>query len=49
MSDATYKILTEGFPVLTIGTTDEGKHFHPFGYAIVSTETSEDLLFFSKH
>jgi hypothetical protein len=46
MSDATYKILVEGWPILTVGTTDKCKCFHPFGYAIVSTETWEDFKFY---
>ena len=45
MSDATYKILTEGFPILTVGTTDKSKVFHPFGFAIVNTETEHDFSF----
>ncbi|CAF4641731.1 unnamed protein product [Rotaria sp. Silwood2] len=33
-SDATYKLVWQGFPVLIIGTTDLNKAFHPFGLAI---------------
>jgi len=46
MSDATYKILVEGWPILTVGTTDKCKCFHPFGYAITSSETWEDFHFY---
>ena len=43
MSDATYKIVYEGYPVLTIGTTDKSKQFHPFGLAITYEEQTEDF------
>ena len=43
--DATYKLIYQGFPVLLTGTTDIMKHFHPFGLAITSHETSEDFAF----
>ncbi|CAF5148201.1 unnamed protein product, partial [Rotaria magnacalcarata] len=33
-SDATYKLVWQGFPVLIVGTTDLNKAFHPFGLAI---------------
>ena len=29
LSDATYKIIVEGYPILTIGTTDQCRSFHP--------------------
>ncbi len=45
LADATYKILVEGFPVLTVGTTDQNRAFHPFGLGIVSHETWEDFKF----
>ena len=45
MADATYKLIVEGFPVLTIGTTDKTRQFHPFGYAMVFRERSEDFHF----
>ena len=46
LSDATYKIIVEGYPVLTVGTTDYCRTFHPFGYAIVCSETHEDFSFY---
>ena len=48
MSDATYKIVYEGYPVLTIGTTDKSKIFHPFGLAITYEEQTEDFEFVFK-
>ncbi len=43
ISDATYKILIEGFIILTIGTSDKNGRFHPFGYAISKTERDDAL------
>ena len=45
LSDATYKIIVEGYPILTIGTTDQCRSFHPFGFAIVFREREEDFEF----
>ena len=45
MADATYKIIIEGFPLLTVGTTDECRVFHPFGFAIVLRERASDFEF----
>ena len=45
LSDATYKILIEGFPILTVCTTDKCKVFHPFGFAVVSSETDFSFYF----
>ncbi|CAF3358563.1 unnamed protein product, partial [Rotaria socialis] len=35
-SDATYKLVWQGFLVLIVGTTDLNRAFHPFGLAICS-------------
>jgi len=35
----------EGWPVLTIGTTDQCRSFHPYGYAIVSGGKDSDFAF----
>jgi hypothetical protein len=43
LADATYKLVVEGFPILTIGTTDKSRQFHPFGYAMVYRERQEDF------
>ena len=48
MADATYKLVHEGYPVLTIGTTDKSKQFHPFGLAITYDEQTEDFEFIFK-
>ena len=45
LADATYKLVVEGFPLLTIGTTDKSRQFHPFGYAMVFRERQEDFKF----
>lgn len=43
--DATYKLLWQGFPVILAGTTDQGRHFHPFGLTICKTEQQDDYGF----
>ena len=43
--DSTYKLNWQGFPVIMIGTTDKAKHYHPFGLALSTDETSEDYAF----
>ena len=42
LADATYKLVVEGFPILTIGTTDKSRQF---GYAMVYRERQEDFEF----
>ncbi|CAM4952599.1 unnamed protein product [Rotaria socialis] len=44
-ADATYKLIWQGFPVLIVGTTDLDRHFHLFGMAICSNETTQDFRF----
>jgi hypothetical protein len=44
-ADATYKLLWQGFPVLIVGTTDLDRHFHSFGMAVCSNETTQDFRF----
>jgi hypothetical protein len=44
-ADATYKLIWQGFPVLIVGTTDLDRHFHPFGLAICSNETTTAFTF----
>ncbi|CAF0708145.1 unnamed protein product, partial [Brachionus calyciflorus] len=46
LSDATYKLTYENFPIITGGTTDRNKHLHPIGIAITRHETEEDFGFF---
>ncbi|RNA08081.1 hypothetical protein BpHYR1_026778 [Brachionus plicatilis] len=48
MADATYKLVYEGFPSLTIGTTDHNKNFHHFGIAVTTNERTEDFEFLFK-
>ena len=45
LADATYKLITQGFPVLTCGTTDKAKQFHPYGIAVTTNERQEDFAF----
>ena len=46
LADATYKLTSENFPVLTGGTTDKSKSFHPFGIAVTTNEKDIDFAFF---
>lgn len=43
-ADATYKLTSQGFPVLVVGTTDKAKRFHPFCMAISSSERKKDFV-----
>lgn len=45
LADATYKLVYEGYPSLTIGTTDNNKKFHHFGIGITTYEKQEDFAF----
>ena len=45
LADATYKIIIEGFPVLTVGTTDKDRHFIPFGCVVSTGEAENDFKF----
>lgn len=44
-TDATYKLVWQGFPILLIGTTDSDRKFHPFGVSVCTNEQSEDFEF----
>ena len=44
--DATYKLIWQGYPVLTIGITDSNRKFHVLGYGVTSTdENTTDFVF----
>jgi hypothetical protein len=45
LADATYKLTIEGYPILTCGTTDKEKIFHPFGIALCFSEKEDDFAF----
>lgn len=44
-SDATYKLIWQGYPVLQIGTSDLHRKYHPFGIAVCTQETTADFKF----
>ena len=46
--DATYKLNSQGYPVLVVGTTDRAKHFHPFAVALARNETGRSFAFLFK-
>ncbi len=48
LADATYKLLLEGLPVLTIGVTDRLKRIHLLGLVISTNETYLDFAFMFK-
>ena len=45
LADATYKLIQEDYPVLTIGTTDRDKRFHPLGLSVSMNEQQIDFRF----
>ena len=44
-TDATYKLIWQGYPVLIVGTTDKDKKFHPYGLAVCINEETDDFAF----
>lgn len=47
-TDATYKIVWQGFPILLVGTTDKHRSFHPYGVAVCTSEQQKDFEFIFK-
>lgn len=44
-SDATYKLMWQGFPVLIIGFSDRNRKFHPTGISVSTNERTADFKF----
>jgi hypothetical protein len=44
-SDATYKIVYQGYPLLMVGTTDYNKTFHHIGIALCTNENTDTFKF----
>ena len=44
-TDATYKLIWQGYPFLLVGTSDANYVFHPFAVAITKGEAEEDFEF----
>nr|XP_049693186.1 uncharacterized protein LOC110379661 [Helicoverpa armigera] len=40
-TDATYKLIWQGFPVLIVGTTDKNREFHPICLGVATNEHQE--------
>ncbi|GBO13675.1 hypothetical protein AVEN_119247-1 [Araneus ventricosus] len=38
-TDATYKLIWQGYPVLIVGSSDMNRTFHPFAIAVCNNET----------
>lgn len=47
-TDATYKLIWQGFPVLLVGTTDADRRFHLIGISVSTNEKTEDFEFLFK-
>jgi hypothetical protein len=45
VSDGTYKLIHEKYPVLVMGTTDRSKQFHTFAVAVSSNERTQEFDF----
>ena len=43
--DATYKLIWNGYPGFVVGITDSERAFHPLGFGICSSESTEDFRF----
>lgn len=44
-TDATYKLIWQGYPLLLVGTTDSNRRFHPIGTCVSTNERSADFEF----
>ncbi|GBN65539.1 hypothetical protein AVEN_65045-1 [Araneus ventricosus] len=44
-TDATYKLIWQGYPVLIVGSSDMNRTFHPFAIAVCNNETESDFAF----
>ena len=44
-TDTTHKVIWQGFPVYSTGTTDMERHFHPTCLSICTNEIDEDFAF----
>lgn len=44
-TDATYKLIWQGFPVFLVGTSDMHRHFHMFGIGVCTNEANADFEF----
>ncbi|GBN07365.1 hypothetical protein AVEN_182099-1 [Araneus ventricosus] len=47
-TDATYKLIWQGYPVLIVGSSDMNRTFHPFAIAVCNNETESDFAFIFK-
>ena len=47
-TDATYKLIWQGYPLILVGTTDMDKKFHPYGMLLTKHEASQDFAFMFK-
>jgi hypothetical protein len=44
-TDATYKVIWQGYPVMLVGTSDKSRTFHPFAVAVCNNESASDFAF----
>lgn len=47
-TDATYKLVWQGYPVLLAGLSDSNRKFHPFGVCVATRECADDFEFMFK-
>jgi len=45
MTDATYKLIWQGYPCIVVGVVDNNKNFHPIGFIVCDSEDSDDFEF----
>jgi hypothetical protein len=45
MTDATYKLIWQGYPCIVVGVVDNNKSFHPVGFIVCDGEATEDFVF----
>ena len=45
MTDATYKLIWQGYPCIVVGVVDNNKSFHPVGFVVCDSEATEDFAF----
>lgn len=44
-TDATYKLIYQGHPVIIVGHVDKARRFHPISLSITTTEKNEDFTY----
>jgi len=45
MTDATYKLIWQGYPCIVVGVVDHNKSFHPIGFIVCDSEDYQNFEF----